>query len=389
MRILIIEPCHINFSGYQRSFPIGLALSKKNIRVDLLVSSRDDFKLGIKKTRINENYSQYELPRINIHPYVNGRILRGILAIIAGIFGKYNIIFARVPTQLESNIPAFFLKLLGKKVVLDWDDYWMGSPIFTGHNLLKKYIRFCEMKAPKFFGQMVVISDFLGQLAKERGARKIFKLINGTMDNQFQKKDKSESLGRLKLNKDAKYLLSIGNTYSRERTELLFAALKQIRKLDPAVKLLCNFNLEKKIKEQNLEGKIDPDCLQNTIALGYLSQSQLEDCFSVASAALFLQGDTADERACYPVRVASYLSAGLVIIIIDTDSEAAKTLKKYNCAIIEKDLATLAQKTAAFLSDDRLQEELHRKIILAKKDLYWDNLAIELIKFFQKIIQVR
>ena len=167
----------------------------------------------------------------------------------------------------------------------------------------------------------------------------------------------------------------------------LFEALKQIRELNPEVKLLCNFDLEKKIKEQDLAGKISGDCLHNTVALGYLSQCGLEDCFSVSSAALFLQGDTADEQACYPVRVASYLSAELVIIMNDTDSEAVKTLKKYGCAIIEKDLSVLAKRTATFLSNDKLQVELKKKTILAKKDLSWDNLAVKLIGFFQEIIE--
>lgn len=385
MKVLVIEPCFVNFGGHNRSFPMCLALSRKNIRVDLLVSSQSDFDLSIRRKKINEKFRQYELPRINIHPYLNGRILRGLIALWFGIFGKYDVVFARVPAQLESNIPAYLLKLLGKKVVLDWDDYWMGSPIFNGHNLIKKYIKFCETKSPKFFGNMVVISDFLENKAKQRGAKNVLKLQNGVVAGQFEPRDAAESFQKLQLDKNKKYLLSIGNTYSRDRTRLLFEAFGEMRRLDPEIKLICNFNLPGKIKEQNLERSISQDCLENTIDLGYLSHQHLERCLSISSAAIFLQGKTEDELACYPVRIGSYLDRGLAIVMNDVGSEAGNTMKKYGCVIIDKDISILAKKTVDFLNDRELQKEMKQKALFAKEDLSWDNLVVNLIDFFEKI----
>lgn len=375
----------MNFGGHNRSFPICLALSRKNVQVDLLVSSNSNFRPSIRRKKINEKFYQYELPRINLIPYLNGRIMRGLIALWAGIFGKYDVIFARVPAQLESNIPAFFLKLLGKKVVLDWDDYWMGSPIFNGHNLIKKYLSFCETKSPKFFENMVVISDFLENKAKEWGAKKILKLINGVVENEFESRDAAESFEKLKLDKNKKYLLSIGNTYSRDRTCLLLETFERMRCLDSDIKLICNFDLAQKIREQNLEGKVSEDCLENMIGMGYLSRKDLECCLSISSAAVFLQGKTEDELACYPVRIGSYLSRGLAIIMNDIGSEAGNTMKKYRCAIIEKDLSILAKKTVDFLNNRELQREMKRRALLAKKDLSWDNLIVKLIDFFENI----
>lgn len=385
MKVLVIEPCFVNFGGHNRSFPMCAALSRKNVRVDLLVSSKSNFNLSIRKKKINENFRQYELPRVNIHPFFNGRILRGLIALWFGIFGKYDIIFARVPTQLESNIPAYLLKLLGKKVVIDWDDYWMGSPIFNGRDWIKKYIRFCETKSPKFFKNMVVISDFLGDKAKERGAKKILKLINGVVPEEFECKDAVESFEELKLDKDKKYLLSIGNTYSRDRTCLLFQAFDEMRRLDSEIKLICNFKLDQKIKEQNLEGNISQDCVENTIDMGYLSHKDLERCLSISSAAIFLQGKTEDELACYPVRIGSYLGSGVPIVMNDVGSEAARAMKEYGCAIIDKDISVLAKKTVGFLDNRELQEKMKQKTLFAKKDLAWDNLITKLIDFFESI----
>lgn len=385
MKVLVIEPCFVNFGGHNRSFPMCAALSRKNVQVDLLVSINSNFRLSLRKKRINEKFRQYELPRINFHHYINGKALRGMIALWFGIFGRYDIIFARVPAQLESNIPAFFLKLLGKKVVLDWDDYWMGSPIFNSHNLVKKYIAFCEKKSPKFFGNMVVISDFLKNKARERGAKNILKLQNGVIADEFEPRDIAESFEKLKLDKNKKYLLSIGNTYSRDRTCLLFEAFDEMHRLDSEIKLICNFNLAEKIREQNLEGKISQSCLENTIDLGYLNHQDLERCLSISSAAIFLQGTTEDELACYPVRIGSYLDAELAIVMNDVGSEVGFAMKKHGCAIIEKDIPTLAKKTVAFLNDAEAQKEMKQKIILAKKDLAWDNLITKLIDFFESI----
>jgi len=389
MKVLVIEPCFVNFGGHNRSRPMCEALSRKNVQVDLLVSSRKNFYLSIKKTKINENFCQYELPRINFHHFFNGRILRGIIALWFGIFGEYDIIFARVPTQLESNVPAFFLKLMGRKVVIDWDDYWMGTPIFNGHNLIKKYIKFCETRSPKFFGNMVVISDFLKNKAEKWGAKKILKLRNGVVADEFESKDAEESFEKLGLDTSKKYLLSIGNTYSRDRTCLLFEAFEKMRRLDGEIKLICNFHLDQKIKEQNLEGKINQDCMENTIDMGYLSHKDLEYCLSISSAAIFLQGKTEDEIACYPVRIGSYFSRGLVIVMNDVASEAGNAMKEYGCAIIDKDISTLAKKAVDFLNDIELQKEMKGRVLLAKEDLSWDNLITKLTDFFENICHAK
>jgi len=385
MKVLVIEPCFVNYGGYFRSYNLCLALSKKGVRVDLLVSSNNNFQLSVKKTKINERFYQYELPRINIHPYLNGRVLRGLIALFVGIFGKYDIIHACVPTQFEANIPAFFLRLMGKKIVFDWDDYWIGSPIFDGHPWTKKYLSFCEERAPKFFENMVVVSDFLEKLAKERGAKKVLKLINGVNTSQFVLHTKEESLEKLKMDKDKKYLLAFGNSYANDRAYLLFKTFEYIYRLDSSVRLICNFDPYEKVKMQKLENKINSDCLKNTINTGFIKQEDLEYYLSAVDATILLQGETEDEIACFPIRVGSYLAGQSVVIINDVNSEVGNTLKKCGCAIIEKNIEALAKKTVEFLNDQNLQKELKGNVILAKNELSWDNIITKLIKFYQEI----
>src|SRR5258708_985670 len=140
MKVLFIEPCHVNFGGYFRAYNICFHLSKNNVHVDLLCASEKKFQFGIRKTKINQHFTRYELPRFYFHFFLNGRILRGIIALFFGLSKNYDIIHAAVPIQLESNIPAFFLKLFGKKVVMDWDDHWESSTIYGEYRLMKKYV---------------------------------------------------------------------------------------------------------------------------------------------------------------------------------------------------------------------------------------------------------
>lgn len=386
MKILVIEPCYVNFGGYFRAYNLSLALSKRGVRVDLLVSSNKNFELKIKKTKINENFRRYELPRVRLTPYLNGRLTRAFIALFFGIFKKYDIIYACVPTQLESNIPAFFLKLIGKSVVIDWDDYWIGSPIFEGHNLVKKYIEFCERRAPAFFENFVVASDFLGDAAKKWGAKRILKIINGVNAEQFAPYAKKEGREKLRLDQNGNYLLAFGNNYANDRGLVLLQIFEKIYALDPEIKLLFNFDSREMVREYRLENKIDQECLKNIINVGQIDQRDLGYYLGACDAAMLPSGDTDDQRAGFPIRVGSYLNGEAVIIMNDIQSEAGNTLQKYSCAIIEKDIADVAKKTVELLRNPALQKELKNKVIEAKKALSWDNLAVGLIEFCRQII---
>lgn len=389
MKILIIEPCFVGFGGYHRAYGIAMTLSKRGIKVDLLVSSNKNFALKIKKTEINENLRQYELPRINLNPYINmtGRILRGIIGLFFSFRKRYDIYHAFAPVQFESNIPAFFLKIVGRKVVIDWDDYWMGSPIFEEHTLTKKYVRFCEVKAPKFFENVVVVSDFLEEKAKKWGAKRILKLINGVNTSQFLVRSRNEGLEKLGLDKNKKYLLAFGNTFDTSRAYLLFKTFEEINDIDPNTYLLFNLDSKKIFKDLNLEKKINPNCLEKVIDVGYIQQEDLGYYLGVCEAVVFLQGETENEKACFPIRIGSYLNGETVIMMNDMNTEASNTLRKYDCSIIEKDISELARKTVDFLNNPELQKKLRNNVLGAKKNLSWENQIEDLICFYQKVTE--
>lgn len=385
MKILFIEPCFVGFGGYFRAINICTHLSRKGVQVDMLVASKADFSFKIKKTKINENLTQYELPRFNFHFFFNGRILRGLIALFFGALRRYDIIHACVPVQLESNIPAVLLKILGKKVVMDWDDYWEGSSIYGEYPIMKKYVSFCERKAPRFFENMVVVSDFLKNLSEKRGAKKVLKLINGVNLQQFKQHTHVEGRTKLNLNPTGKYLLTFGHTYINDRAYLLFKAFEEIFRLDPSIRLLFNYDAEKIFSEQKLDGRVGKECLKNIVNVGYIQQQDLGYYLGACDAVIFLMGDADNERACFPIRIGSYLNGEAIIIINDTNSEASNTLKAYDCAVVESEIPTLAERAISVLNNEQEQTRLKENIKKAKTEISWENLIDELIEFYKSV----
>lgn len=380
MKILFIEPCHVNFGGYFRALNISKGLSANGVQVDLLVTTNQKFSLKIKKEIINKNLTLYILPRIYLHFYINGRILRGLIATVFGIIKHYDIIHAAMPMQFESNIPAVILKVLGKKVVIDWDEIFEET--FPAKFPLKQYIYFCEHKLVRFFKNYCVTSDVLYKYSIQRGATNVIKIINGFDPHEYHPKNKLIYRNRLGLDKNTKYLFAYGNTFGANRPYKFFKTFEYILKLDPSIKLLCNFNPEEVYKYNHLEGRINPKIFSNIINLGYITNKEY---LYTSNAALFLSGDGVCEQANYPIRIGSYLGSNLIIAINDANSEASNSLKKEKCAITSKSFKTLAQKTVDFLNNPEIQQRYNCQLKKAKHHFSVEYLTLNLIKFYQSI----
>lgn len=388
MKVLMIEPCCINTGGYFRAYNFTKSLSDRGFVVDLFVSSDKKFQFRIKRRKINDKFWVYELPRIDLNPHINftGRVLRGIIGLVMSFRKQYDIVHVCNPTQFESTIPGVMLKLLGNRVVMGWDDYFGGSPIFDNLKFTKKYVNFCETRAPKFFENMVVISDYLADMAKELGAKRTVTIINGiSKSSQITIHPKDEAIHKLGLSSDKKYLFAFGNTQPRERTMELLRIFEKIHGLDSHVILLCNFDPYKVLDISEKEHVIERKIFDKIINVGYIAENNIEYYLSAADAAIFIQGRFEDERACYPMRVTSYLGAELAIIMNDVDSEVGRILKQFQCAIIDKDENILAQKVVEYLRDENWQKELREKIRMAKKEMAQDKVILRLIDFYKSI----
>jgi len=381
MKILFIEPCYVGFGGYFRALNISKGLARNGVKVDLLVTTNKKFSLKIKKRIIEKNLTIYELPRIYLHFYINGRILRGIIATLFGLFKQYDIIHAAMPMQFESNIPALILKLFGKKIVMDWDEIFEDT--FPSKFPLKQYIYFCEHKLPKYFKNYCVTSDVLAKLLKKRGAKNIIKIINGIDLKEFNPKNKLSYRSRLKLDKNTKYLFAYGNTFGANRPYKFFKTFEYIIKFDPSIKLLCNFDPMAIYQRDHLVGQINPKIFSNIINLGYITNKEY---LYTSDAALFLSGNGICEKANYPIRISSYLGSNLIIAINDDNTEASNSLKREGCSILSPNLKTLAQKTVEFINHPNIQKKYYAKLKTAKQHLSVEQLTLKLIDFYKSIL---
>jgi hypothetical protein len=385
VRILFIEPCFIHFGGYHRAINICNALASHKVKVDLLITSDKKFYPWIGKKKVNNYLTIYELPRITLNFYITGRILRGFIATIFGLTKPYDIIHAAMPSQFESNIPAFFLKLIGKKVVMDWDDICEES--FVVHPFVTTYAHFCEYFFPKYLKNYCVCSTILANLALERGATNVIKIINGTGTVNYPKHGKAESIKRLSLDPNKKYLYSIGTTFAgQSRTYNFLKTFEYICQLDSSVQLLSNFDPQTVYVNEKLEGKINPEIFKNIINFGtrgYLSSDELSYYLSAADACLFLSGDDHLEKANCPLRISGYINAQKIVIVNDNNSEGSNMLKPFNCAVMDSDLQKLAKKTVKMLHNRQLQNTLIANVKIAKKELSMNHLIPKLINFYK------
>jgi len=382
MKILFIEPCYKNFGGYFRAINIAKSMSLKNIKIDLLIPSNKRLFLSIKKEKINKNLTLYELPRFYINFFFQGRLLRGFIGLFFSLLGKYDLIHAFMPIEFESNIPAFFLKLLGKKVIMDWDDMFENGQ-FKNNFLIHSYIKFCEKFFPKYIKNYTVTTDTLEKITKKRGATNVLTIINGVDYHQVKIIDKKSAQTILKLNPKYKYILTFGNTLSPQRAKPLFSFIQKLIDINHNIYIITNFDPNHLINEYDLNHIINKEAISHIINVGYITD--LSTYLSAVDATMLLIPPGLLEKTSFPIRIGTYLSAESIIITNDTGTYVNRILKQYKCAIIDKDLDKLAHLTSNILNNPNKHIKLKLNTKIAKKELSWKNITMSLIHYYQNL----
>lgn len=382
LKILLIEPCPINFGTYFRALNIADGISQNGHQVDIIAPSSQKFLFRINYQSINPHLRLIELPRFYFNFYFNGRILRGLMGIFIGLFGKYDVFHAFAPIQLESNIPAIFFKLIGKKVVFDWDDDF-SEGIFKDWPIVGQYVRFCEKNFPKFFQYYTVCTELLATKAKKYGVSQVLKIINGVNPHQFSLISRSQGFKQLKYDKKIVYLSSFGNTYVGQRGVLLLKCFTEVCRLDSNIKLIVNFDPLSVAKD--LHVKLSPKVAARMINVGFIPPRQLGKYLSISSGSLFLMASTREDRSGFPIRVGTSLHGKQPIFTNNNHSEAANILAKYKCAILATGPKDLAAKTVETLHHPQIYQELYRHVLIARKELSNQKLGQQLVDFYQGI----
>lgn len=386
LNILFLEPCPVNFGGYFRANNLCYFLAKSGHKVDLLITSSQKKSFRIIKKEILPNYHQIELPRIFINQYLQGRLLRALISIYYILKYQYDIYHIGMLVEPETNIPALFLKLIGKKnIVMDWDEIYLNGAS-DANPLLHSYINFCETYYPKIFPNFCVTSDTLVDMAKDRGSKHVLKMINAINPEQIEIFNQKVAISQLKLDPKYKYLLFLGNSIIGKRVILLFEYLDKIIKLDPSIRLITNFNPVKVLKDSGYYHQVNKSVLKKIINVGYIKNEEMPYFLAAASATIFFSENNLIERANFPIRIGTYLASESIIVTNDINSEATNTLKQYNCAILDQDYLKLPQKTIEVINNQKLIDEMKQRIKIAKNELSYPVKIKELIAFYRFII---
>jgi len=386
MKILFIEPCPMYFGGYFRALNIARGLSDNNCQTDILITSNKKFLLKIIKHKIDKNINLYELPRFFLNNYIQGRLLRSLINILFAIFKQYDIYHIAMPVEPESNIPALFLKLIGKKnLVIDWDEIYYNG-ILKSNRILNFYNGIFEYIFPKLFNNYCVVSEILKQLSIKRGAKNIIKIINAVNTNQFPLFNKNRSIKELKLNKKYLNLFIFGNTLTGNRVSWLFKTAENLLKINPNINFYTTFDPIQILSREKYENMFSEFTIKKFIKTGYLSEDMLGKYLSGCDATLFLMDNSFHDRACFPTRVGTALAGNSIIATNDNNSEASNLLKKHDCAIVAPTIEDLPNLIISTLSSNNLKIKLLKNILLTKQKLSYKNQTRILKKYYQKII---
>ena len=330
-KILMIEPCFEGFGGYHRAYNIALEHARSGDMVELLVSANHSS--YVISRNLGANLKIISLPRRNKNFLFNGRFLRGMLAAKYIFQNQYDLIHIFALIQIESWIPFFATKILRRKnVVVDWDDYWSGIhktiPFYKNYlfGIPILYFKFFELFIQRAVGRMTVTSDFLLKKARDLGIQDVYKIINAIDGKEYERLSQNEARKKLEINNDQLIILAFGNTFFSERSRLLLHFSQILLARSPDAKIFINLPLSVIVQENCPELSYMVPACNNIVNIGYLDKLAMSSYTAAADYLLFLAGSSSYEKACFPIRIGSYINASKRVLFNDVDTEASRFL---------------------------------------------------------------
>lgn len=366
-----------------------------NYDVDLLISSRKRFALRIEKDTRDEHLTIYHLPRIQINSFLTGRILRAFIALGFILTRRYDLIHFFTVVQFETLIPFIFLRLFmpWRKHIMDWDDYWTSTHTCLQlyerfpFSLIRHYYRFAEYHVQRLAIHGTTTSTFLANEFQTIGVKHVRKIINGVDHCSFAPIRRQEARRRLGIRNDVKMFLSVGNTFFRSRTVDLVLFFQTMYRMDPDISLYVTKDLRMCMQKYGPEEVVEAGVWEHIHDTGYLAGEELALFLGACDAVIFMMASTPTEIACFPIRISTYLNGERFIVMKDVPTEACNVLKGLGCAVIDSSMEHLAARTLDVISNPAKQRELEERARVAKQELSWDVLNIQLLEFYDEVLR--
>jgi glycosyltransferase involved in cell wall biosynthesis len=397
-RVLLVEPCYENYGGYYRAYGMARGLARAGYDVTLLISNRKRFAWRLERTTPAERLRIVKLPRTQFNPWLTGRVLRAVVALGFCLFGRYDLIHVFTIVQVESLLPFLFLRLLlpWKRVIVDWDDYWSFVHLCGAANyerfpfsLAPRYFRACEYGVQRLARHATCTSRLLEGELRRLGVPHRLKIVNGVDRTQFVPRARAASRAQLGLAEGELVLLTVGHTYYRERAIFLVKLFEAIWRLEPSARMFCTAGVVEGFHQFRTTETADPAALVRIRRVGLLYGDDLATYLAACDAVLFTMGEIPTEQACFPTRIGTYLHGERILAMNETDTEACHTVKELDCALVDRSIERLAERTVAVLRDPAARRAMEDRIRVAKEKLSWEALGEELARFYAETLAGR
>lgn len=322
------------FGTYFRCLNIAKNLSDYGHYVTIICASNKKFDLTIKSKLLRKNLKIITLPRIAYGKYFSGQILRLLLTLLYLIFKKYDVLYAFTIAQPQIAWPAYFSKkILKKKLIIDWDDLWGGGFGKLHNNIIDYILGFHERYFIQFADKITFTSNYLKKKIDQKISNKILKKIpNGCYPNNYKILNTIKARRILKIDKNKKIFMLIGNTY----TEGLITTLKAFNNI---IKTGKNKNLYmyfvgiKKLDKEFSE-YLKP-IEKRIVFVGNVPFNKISTFMSAANTLVLPMGNNPIEKARFPIRFADYLCSTKPMVS-NAVGEIQDYLKRFKCGFFVK-----------------------------------------------------
>lgn len=377
MKILFLNHNQEGLGTYWRCRFFGKHLSKRGHKITMICASGKKFDLLVRKKKINKNFTLITLPRVCYHTYFTGQIIfRLPLTCLLVLILNYDLVCAFAVAQAQIALPALLAKFLRrKKLIIDWDDLWGGGFAKVHGGLVEFVLTFFERKTLRFADKITYVSQLIGKEIEKVGLlNRARKFPNGANIEEINPVNREKAKEKLNLDKDEKYIVSIGNTYT-ESLGLFIRAFNMVSKKVKGLTLLL-------VGSAQVPKNLFPLLGKKVVITGAKPYSEIPYWLGAANILVLPMEDNPIEKARFPIRFGDYLCAKRPIVS-NAVGEVKYYLEKYNCGLVsrsnEKDLAAAIIK---LYNNPRLGEELAKRARnLAENELSWQKIVKSLEKW--------
>ena len=239
----------------------------------------------------------------------------------------------------------------GRRMVNDWCDLYAGAAnVFKGKKWMHRWDAKREASIRRKADLVTVISDFLGDKAKEVGvpAEKVVLIREGVDTNYMRPFDKRESRAKFGLPEGAKLIVTLQDGAAFPP---LLESLSLLRKEDPGIALLfvgrMRDDQKKLVEEKGLSEAV--------YVTGFVSDEDLPKALCAGDVAALPMVDSLANRSRFPHKIGDYIACGLPLATTDI-GEYPLMLKEAGLAAVASPGEEFTAALGALMADPERRE---------------------------------